>query len=754
MRKCNIIVDKIIYRDKESAYTVLSGTVLRWSQHKKEFLPTKEKHTFVGYFLCLFNGDKFEVEVEEIFNPTYGSQYNVTSSKRIEPSTLTEVRNFFAKNIKALTPTKIEKLLQAYGMDSINVICQSPEALNFLGLSPDTTADIRTAIIEGSIFESIMTYLMQYDIDCRMAMPLYQKYKENTIQILDTNPYTPYLHNIYDFRTADKIYLYSGAPEDSEKRCRFATLAALRNDTEKNGNVFTRRENLWDKVKELLQNVTINSKPTHCPFVEDDISGALNQLENMGTIIIDSKFCKEAIYLKDNYYAERKIGQFINGFMNEIKHNTYHPDRIESFLTKYEQEHGISLAEAQRQAVHMALSSPISIISGGPGTGKTMTIQTIIAAIKEMTPDANIRACAPTGKAAIRIEEMTKLKASTIHRAIGLGSYAGTMRDGELVCDFMFVDEFSMTDLHLFEKLLDAINPCARIVIVGDYNQLPSVGAGLVLRDLIQSGTIPTIILNQIFRQAQSSLIVMNAHSIINQVAGQPINLRIAQKPDKDFYFIEENNPQFILKIINKTVERLQSYYHLGLDDIQLLSPVNYGDLGVENLNYIFQKELNSSNITVNFAEKEFKMGDKVVHTKNNRELDVYNGEVGVITDITYKKEAMLKVSYLDKDVIYPFVNLDELELAYALTVHKSQGSEYPAIILPVHETQGQGLSKNLIYTALTRAKKMVIIIGSASALSSGMRRETILGRESNLIGRLKSILPPAKHFGGGQHIS
>ena len=753
MTKCNIVVDKIIYRDKESAYTVLSGTVLRWSNRKKEFLATKEKHTFVGYFFCLFNGDKFEVEVEEIFNPTYGSQYNVTSSKRIEPSTLVEVRNFFAKNIKGLNATKIDKIIKTYGMDSINIICQKPDALNFLGMSPDTTAEIRTEIQENSIFESIMTYLMQYDIDCRLAMPLYQKYKENAIQIMNTNPYTPYLHNIYDFKTADKIYLYSGAPENSEKRCRFATLAALRTDSEKNGNVFTRREKLMDKINILLQNISVNNNQKKCPFNENDLSNAINQLGNMGTIIVDSSFGSEAIYLRENYYAERKIGQFIKEFMTEIKQKVYRTDLINDFLKQYEIDHNITFAEAQKQAVNMALSSPISIISGGPGTGKTMTIQAIIAAIKEMTPDANIRACAPTGKAAIRIEEMTRLKASTIHRAIGLGSYSGTLRDGELVCDFMFIDEFSMTDLHLFDKLLDALNPCARIVIVGDYNQLPSVGAGLVLRDLIESGTIPTIILNQIFRQAASSLIVTNAHNIINQVADQPIHLKIARKPGKDFYYIEENNPRRILQIINQTVKRLQNYYHLGIDEIQLLSPVNYGDLGVENLNYIFQNELNLSNITVNFAEKEFRLGDKVVHTKNNRDLDVYNGEVGIITEIMYKKDAMLKVSYLDKDVIYPFVNLDELELAYALTVHKSQGSEYPAIILPVHEIQGQGLSKNLIYTALTRAKKMVILIGSASALSAGMRRETILGRESNLVGRLRSTLPITKNK-EGQNVS
>ena len=738
MRKCTIMIDKIIYRDKETAYTVLNGTVSRWSQRKREYLPTKEKHTFTGVFLCLFIGDQFEVEVEEVFNPTYGSQYNVLNAIRIEPSTLREVRNFLQKNIKTLNADKVEKVLDKYGMDAINNICQNPNALDFLGLAQSATDEIRTSILENRFFEEAMTFLMQYDIDCRLAMSLYQKYKENTIQIMQTNPYTPYLHGIYDFQTADKIYLLSGHPENTERRCRFAVLATLRTDSDKLGNVFTKRNSLLAKMNELLQN--INNR--RCPFDEDNISEAIEQLKNMSVVITDSSFGIESVYLKENFYAERRIAQYIKDFIKEPKGTLYKSSDINAFLECYEKDNTLTLAQAQRQAVHMALTSPISIISGGPGTGKTMTIQTIIAAIRKFTPKAKIRACAPTGKAAIRIEEMTQLKASTIHRAIGLGSFQGVMRDGELACDFMIIDEFSMTDLFLFDKLLDALSPCARLIIVGDYNQLPSVGAGLVLRDLMSSGTIPQIILKQIFRQASNSSIISNAYNIINQKEGQPIPLHIANKPGKDFYFISEDNPGKVLNILQKSIERLEANYGYTKDDIQILSPVNYGDLGVDNLNFIFQQKLNQNNVTVQFAEKEFRLNDRVVHIKNDRDLNVYNGEVGIITEVAYKREAMLKVSYLDKDIWYPYTKLQELELAYALTVHKSQGSEYKVVIMPVHEMQGNGLSKNLIYTALTRAKEMVILIGSKQALSAGIRRETIIGRESNLVPRLQSARP------------
>jgi len=300
-----------------------------------------------------------------------------------------------------------------------------------------------------------------------------------------------------------------------------------------------------------------------------------------------------------------------------------------------------------------------------------------------------------------------------------------------------------MADIQLCAKLFDAMNPAGRIVLIGDYNQLPSVGPGLVLRDLITSGTIPAVMLNQIFRQAGSSRIISNAHSIINHSGAGEILLRLSKEPGGDFYFLPESDPRKILALVQLSVAQMKNTYGFDIGAVQVLSPVHHGDLGVETLNYTLQKQLNKNTLSIETEDKEFFLGDKVSQTRNNYELEVFNGEVGFISEIAYTKDHAVKVTYPDREIWYPITALPELDLAYAQTVHRLQGSEYPVIIMPVHESQGQGLSKNLLYTAITRAKNIVILIGSADALSAGLRRETTIERESNLVGRLQAILPP-----------
>lgn len=747
MRKCDVIVTKILYHSQETAYTVFKGTVLRWAARKKQFLPTKETHIFVGYFFCLFNGDRLEVNVEEIFHKTYGSQYLVSYSKRAEPASLIEIRNFLLKNVKGMKPTWAEKVLDKYGLDTIYQIKTDSHALDFLGLQQDTVDGLRNSLLENAVFENTMAFLQLHEVDCRFALPLHLKYKDNAGLTLTDNPYIPFIDGIFDFKTADKLYLHLGKPSNSPKRCLYTTLATLQMDVERVGNVFTRRENLKRKIMSFLTETAKDMKEEDFPFSDRDIENAVTRLENLDLIVVDKAFGTEAVYLRENYYDEMQVSASLKEIANEPKRVFFRLPDIDAFLTRYELNTGITLAPAQKEAVKMALLSPISIISGGPGTGKTQTINTIMAAIRELAPDASIRACAPTGKAAIRITELTGIPAATIHRALGLGRYQGRLKNGELVCDFMFVDEFSMADINLCAKLFDALSPNGRIVLVGDYNQLPSVGPGLVLRDFIASGVIPKVILRQIFRQSGTSRIVENAHRIINQSPGSNIVLKLAKKPGGDFYFISENDPRRILQKILRSIKQMKNNYGYGIDSVQVLSPIRYGDLGIDNLNYILQQILNPSTVSIGIEEKEFRLGDKVTHVKNNYDLGVFNGEVGFITDIAYTKDRALKVTYPDRDVWYPMVDIKELELAYALTVHKMQGSEYPVIIMPVHELQGLGLSKNLIYTALTRAKKMVVLIGSASSLSNGLRRETTIERESNLVGRIQNTVPPIKYI-------
>lgn len=741
MRKCNVLVHKIMFHSKETAYGVFQGIVLKWAPRKKTYVPTKEVQTFVGQFLCLFLGDHLEVEADEFVNPVYGPQYTVTNCKRLEPATLIEIKEFLVKNIKGMTPTRVEKVLKKYGLDAIHSLVEDSHAYDFLGLPQEVIDELRSSLLQNASFEAVIVYLQLHKMDCRYAQPLFEKYHDDVEQTLNSNPYLPFMDNIYSFKVADELYLSLGKPANSPNRCLYVTLAALQMDVKSNGNVFIRRDSIKAKITSFITDTNSKSEDEACPFSDTDIENAIAQLENSGLVIIDASFGHQSVYLRENYFDEQKVSKCLQNLMVSPKRINCQSSDVQSFLNQYEQKSGLTLDPAQKNAVEAALISPVSIISGGPGTGKTQTINAIKAAIKALAPDAKIRACAPTGKAAIRINELTGIPASTIHRAIGLGQYRHVLRDGELECDYMFVDEFSMADIHLCAKLFDAICSYGRVVLVGDFHQLPSVGPGLVLRDMIDSNAIPKVILNKVFRQAGSSRIVANAHAIINTKPGQNLMLKIAEKPGQDFYFLMEQDPLKILSMTQKAVIQAKTRYGCGLDGVQVLSPVHFGILGTDNINFTLQ-QMNSTQITIEFEDKDFRLGDKVTHIENDYELDVFNGEIGFISNIAYAKKQALQVSYPDRDVWYPYSALSELDLAYSLTVHKMQGSEYPIIILPIHEIQGRGLTKNLIYTALTRAKRMVILIGSPSALAEGLKRETSIDRNSNLMKRIQQALP------------
>lgn len=734
MREMDVVVQKLIYHNKESAYSVFSGTVLRWSSRKQDYLPTRETQTFVGYFFCIFPGDRFHLEANEVFNKDYGTQYLVSKSNRKEPATLIEIKTFLLKNVKGMTPKRLEKVIDKYGLDAIQALRNDAKAYDFLKIPQKDLDEIRNAILTNESFEDILAYLQMHHIDCRYAYDLHQQYGENARTTLNQNPYIPYLDGIFEFNLADSLYCSLGYDQCAIKRCLYTVLAALRRDSG-NGSVFTRRIDLKDRMIGVLPVLGEGGFPFEDKMLDDSI----NMLEISKHIVVENK---EDLYLGRNYFDEKKVSSCLHGFMTEPKRLFYRTIDINAFLSRYQKQTGLTFAPEQIDAVHNALTSPLSIISGGPGTGKTQTINTIIAAIRDMTPDAIIRACAPTGKAAIRVSELTNVPASTIHSMLKIGTYDQMVKGGDLVCDFMFVDEFSMVDINLCADLFDAVNTCGRIIIVGDYNQLPSVGPGLVLRDLIASGCVPKTILTQIFRQKDGSRIIDNAHRVINQIPGQSVHFRVAKKPGEDFYFIEEEDPKKIIETIKRSIAKLQKTYGYNSDAIQVLSPVKFGDLGTQFLNYELQRTLNHSPHQIEFENKVFALGDKVTHIKNDYNLKVFNGEVGYVSDISFTKKNALRVSYPDRDIIYPYSKLEELDLAYALTVHKLQGSEYPVIIMPVHSLQGQGLSKNLIYTALTRAKQMVILIGDPQSFSSGLRRETTMQRESNLIDRIQSILP------------
>lgn len=738
MRNCHVIVEKILFHNKQNAFGVFQGIVLRWAPRKKEYVKTGEKQTFSGYFLCLFLGDHLEVEAEEIMHKQYGPQYVVKTSKRFEPVTISEIRNFFIQNVKGIGPALTNKILDQYGADALKAIQRDPHAYDFLKLPQDTIDKMRSDIMANGAFEDTLVYLQLHNIDCRYALPLHKKYGDKAGLIMSSNPYLPYIENIFDFKTADQLYLSLNMKPDSSTRCIYVTFAMLQNDSETCGNTFIPKNKLREKIGVFLDG-NRNDDRDHCPFSNDDIEHALTFLVEMGKIVLDKDGSKTRVYLRANFQDERRIPELLSNFMTDPKRLAFDKKDIADFLTQYEITTGMQLAPAQKDAVMTALTSPISIISGGPGTGKTQTINTIYAAIRALAPKAEIRACAPTGKAAIRISEITGISAATIHRTISLNPYQPSITGGTYVCDVLFVDEFSMADIHLCASLLDAVNTCGRIVFVGDYHQLPSVGPGLVLRDFIASNRIPKVILKQVFRQAGNSNIITNAHELINCNPGMDPQLKFSTQPGGDFYFLPMLDQEKILNTVIRSVKRMQQTYKS--EQIQVLSSVHYGMLGTDNLNLVMQSELNKTQVAIDYREKEFCLHDKVVHTKNNYDLKVFNGEVGYISAILGTKKEALCVTYPDRDVWYPMAALEELELAYAMTVHKLQGSEFPVIIMPIHETQGISLSKNLIYTAFTRAKKTVVLIGDPNTLQVSLRRETSINRESNLLVGLQGAL-------------
>lgn len=732
-----IQVKKIRCHDEESKFTIFEATLLTENKKTGHWKESKERYCFIGYFIGIFTHDRFLVNVEKKEHKVYGEEYIILQYQREEPGTLDDIRQFLIHSTPGLGMKRANQILECYGLDTISEIKNNPAALDNFGLRTKAKQNLRQFICENDYFEQILVFLQVYDIDHRYAFPIFKRYGSSALHKMQDSPYSLYLDRIFDFKAADKLSSQLQLPYNSSARIAYSILAYLRFDSEMQGHVYTNRQSLSEKLSKFLS--IKGAYPEQPPIPEEELELGILKLIADDFVVLDE--ADGDLYLKYNYISEMKIVQRLNCFMSEPKQICYNDSDIAAFLNNYEQEAGFQLAQEQQKAVFAALQSPISILTGGPGTGKTQTINTIISAIKTLTPDARIKLCAPTGKAAIRMSEVCNLQSSTIHRMLHLGVIDKELGLSELECDFLLIDEFSMVDIYICYRLFLAVSPTARIIIVGDYEQLPSVGPGLVLRDFIQSELITVTKLDQVFRQNSKSRIIKNAHAIIHQTSGESIQLCLSKKPGGDFYYIEETSPSKIRKLIVSSIQKLEKDYHYPLSAIQVLSPIRSRDLGVDRLNSQLQEVFNSNGLSYNLENCEFRIGDKVMHIKNNYDLNVFNGESGTITNVGYALEKAVLVKYPDKEIWYSSEDLDQLELSYAATVHKSQGNEYPVVILPVHETIQAGLNKNLIYTALTRAKNMVIIIGSRSAMSFGLRHTATMQRNSKLVKRMRGQL-------------
>lgn len=739
-------VKKLIHEAKDG-YTIFIGTRLRKKLRGTGLVETKETGNYTGYFTSIHPNDVFELTFEKAEDKFYGERRFIITHRRVYPGTLDEIRVFLMSKRKGIGPKRIDMLIERFGLSVLDEIENNPHAFDGLGVSRQTAQCLRDEIIADKAFEATLAFLQLRRLDYRYASPLFKKYRESTVDVLRNNPFAPYLEGIIDFQTADSLHSALGYPYNAPFRVAMVVYGCMKADAQYQGNLFVDAA----KIGVLCGRFTFKSHelyPDTPGLSNQEYADAIRFLAEKDLIIVDSEVLpgKSCLYLKGNYDSELRISQYLAQAVNGTKRFSYQSASIDSFLKGYQTTYGIQLAACQRKAVFMALLSPVSILTGGPGTGKTQTINTIIAAIQTISPKATIRLAAPTGKAAQRISELCGRKAYTIHRLLGMGYYnVQSVGAGELDCDFLIVDEFSMADAYLTYRLFYAAGAATRVILVGDYDQLPSVGPGLVLRDLVNSGCLPYVRLTQIFRQAKRSNIIRNAHAIITSTEhGPQMQMRVDNAPGGDFYFIPAEAPSAIRDIVIRSIERFETAYHYSADSIQVLSPLRKPDVGVESLNLFLQEAMNPTSAGYQYADMDFRIGDKVIHCVNNYDLGVFNGETGTIKAIGYSSDHTLEVAYPDKDVWYGISDLDQLELAYAISVHKSQGSEFPVVILPVHETLVSGLNKNLIYTAITRAKKIVVIVGSPKALADGIKKNQTTERNSNLIGRLRKELPLA----------
>jgi exodeoxyribonuclease V alpha subunit len=742
MEKIKGFIEHFVYKSSESGYGVLS------------LVTAEGETTCTGRFADVDVGDTIEAEGEYVNHPVYGRQFKVTGYEISVPDDAASMRRYLASGaIHGIGEKMAEKIVARFGDDTFRVIEEEPELLiEIKGISEKKALDISMQMAGKREMRNAMIFLQQYGISDNLAVKIYATYGEGIYRVIRENPY-----KLSDdiagvgFKTADEIAGKVGIQVDSDFRIKSGILYALL-QASLDGNTYLPMEELIDKTIRVLE-----TRPDYAI----DRETVRTQISNLA---MDKKvICKNDgdVYSANYYYEEQGCAAMLEGLAISEANTEEDLQHYRSAILEMEQARNIELDELQLEAVVRSITGGVVIITGGPGTGKTTTINSIINYYARMGLD--IMLAAPTGRAAKRMTEATGYEARTIHRLLEVsgqveddregrsGVHFEKNRDNPLEADAIIIDEMSMVDIHLFYALLKALVPGTHLILVGDSSQLPSVGPGQVLRDLIESGKFPVIFLKKIFRQAEESDIVMNAHRIHD--GERPV----IDNKSRDFFFLERSDPQVIYKhMIQLIRDKLPSYVDAGPMDIQVLTPMKKGPLGAIQLNLILQEYLNppdSSKKEHEHSGRIFREGDKVMQIKNNYQITwevvgkynipvdsgtgVFNGDMGVIREINeYSQEVIVEFDEARK-VRYPFADLDELELSYAITIHKSQGSEYPAVILPLLGGPRMLLNRNLLYTAVTRAKNCVCILGSSQSLMTMVDNEEQLKRYTGLKDRI-----------------
>ena len=730
------ILKEIIYDNENNGYRVCSVVV------------DEDETIFVGILAGISPGENIKAVGEWKVHNIYGDQFVVDTFEKTMPKTEKAIERYLSSGvIKGIGPTIAKRIVKKFGEKTLEIIENQAELLEQIkGISLNKAQEIgETYQIQRELRDAIL-FLGEFGISPTYAIKIYKKYKDKTIDIVKTNPYklADDIHGV-GFKKADAIASTMGMRNDSEQRIMSGIKYVLTQATQ-NGDTYL--------PKEILEKYTISLLNIPIELIEN----ALLELQMSKQIFQEKKEEEIRIYLSVYYNAEL----FVAKQLIEIAETEEEEEKnIDEEINEIEKEKSITLANNQREAVKESLKNGVLVITGGPGTGKTTTINAIITILEKK--ELEILLAAPTGRAAKRMTETTNRQALTIHRLLeisfmGQGNFAqefGKNEENPLEADVIIIDEVSMVDIMLMKSLVKALMPGTRLILVGDVDQLPSVGPGNVLNDIINSNEIKVVKLNEIFRQARESAIVMNAHRINNG------EVPILNEKGKDFFFIRKGSQDEVIKtILELTKTRLPKFAKCSpIKDIQILTPMRKSPLGVNSLNAYLQDELNPPSKNKNekeFRDTLFREGDKVMQIKNNYNISwkilnkydypldegvgIFNGDTGIITEINNRLEK-ITIKFDDNKVVeYDYTNLEELDLAYAITIHKSQGSEYQVVILPIHSGPPMLLSRNLLYTAVTRAKKLVVVVGLEDTIKRMIDNKREINRYSSLKDRIQEL--------------
>ena len=733
-------IDHVIFRNEDNGYTVM---VLKGMEEEREL-------TCVGTFPAITQGAAIEASGNYTTHPVYGKQFQIASYVEKMPEDALAMERYLGSGaIKGIGAALAARIVRRFGDDTMRIVEEEPERLaEIKGISEKKAMEIAEQMTEKADMRRAMIFLQKYGISLNLGAKIYQKYGQTVYGVLQENPYR-LAEDIsgVGFRIADEIASRIGIHTDSDYRIRSGMLYTLLQASGE-GHIYLPKEELFSRASGLL-GVDPSYMEKHLMDMVVDRKLILKETED-GAVVYPTRY----------YYLELNSARML------CELNILCPEdeeMMEKRINRIEKETGTRLDEMQKQAVAAAASHGLFILTGGPGTGKTTTINAIIRYFEE--EGAELRLAAPTGRAAKRMTEATGYEAQTIHRLLELNGMPEEEQEGRAVhfdrnsenpleADVIIIDEMSMVDIALMHSLLLAVTAGTRLILVGDENQLPSVGPGNVLRDIIRSGCFPVVELKKIFRQASESDIVVNAHKINR---GEQVTIN---NKSRDFFFLKRYDADIIIRVVIALIqEKLPRYVDAKPYEIQVLTPMRKGLLGVERLNQILQRYLNppdEKKKEKEIGQRLFREGDKVMQVKNNYQLEweilgrykipvdkgvgVFNGDTGIMTEINEFAETATVEFEDGRQAEYSFKQLEELELAYAVTIHKSQGSEYPAVILPILSGPRMLMNRNLLYTAVTRARKCVTVVGSETTFAEMIRNEKQQQRYSSLERRIREL--------------